>query len=80
MTNTANTAEEAAFRDACMSHDLTYSYSDDGRVYRRGSESLSRVKKMAESLPREDAVRIWNEVVDSKIAEGFRDQFYWRVS
>lgn len=66
------------FRKMCRAHDLTYQYSDDHGVWSRGSASETRVRAAAEQLPREDAVRVWNEVVDSKIAEFARKSFYWR--
>lgn len=75
----ADTELEAQFRKMCEHHDLTYTYSDDGRAYRAGAASLDRVKEFAKKLPREDAVRIWNEVVDTKIAEGYRAGFHWSI-
>ena len=33
---------------------------------------------MASTLPREDVVRVWNEVVDRKLIAGYRENFYWR--
>lgn len=67
------------FKTLVKNHDLTFGYSDDGSVYRRGSESLGEIKRIASTLPREEVVRIWNEVVDSKLAVGFRETFYWKV-
>lgn len=66
------------FREACARHDLTHGYSDDGAVYRRGSEDLDRIQKAAEKFPREDVERIWNEIVDKKLVEDARKPFYWR--
>lgn len=70
---------EDEFRTMCERHDLTFEYSDDGRVWRAGQASLNEVKEAAKELPREVAVRIWNEVVDSKLAEGYRSNWYWKV-
>lgn len=72
-----NTLEQ--FETLCRQHDLTYQYSDDGSVYRRGRAEYSAIRSMAAQLPRPDAVRIWNAVVDTKIVEGSREQFYWRL-
>jgi hypothetical protein len=72
-------SEIEKFKTMVKNHDLTFSYSDDGEVYRRGSESLSKIKKIAETLPREEVVRVWNEIVDGKLAVGFRETFYWKV-
>ncbi len=76
MVKEIETLEE--FEAACLSHDLTYSYSDDGGVYRRGSESEDRIRRAAAKFPREDVERIWNAIVDRKIREGYREPFYWR--
>jgi hypothetical protein len=69
---------EELFRNMCVSHDLTHMYSDDGSVYRRGREQLMNIREAAKELPDGMAKRVWNETVDSKIAEGYREQFYWR--
>lgn len=66
------------FERACVAHDLTYSYSDDGRWWRAGCESHDRIKEAAKRFPREDVERIWNAVVDTKVIECAREQFYWR--
>ena len=69
---------EDEFREMCRAHDLTYQYSDDGGVWRRGGASYARILAAAKELPREVAVRIWNEVVDTKLAEFARASFYGR--
>lgn len=74
-----STVTEEEFRNMCKSHDLTYSYSDDGNVWRRGEEAKAKIVAAAKHLDRETAVRIWNEVVDTKIIAGYRDTFYWKV-
>lgn len=66
------------FREMCERHDLTYSYSDDGRVWQRGEESLRKIKEKAKSMPQDEVKQIWDSIVDSKIAEGYRKPFYWR--
>lgn len=76
MDNDINTIED--FEKACASHDLTYSYSDDGDVWRRGSADYARIRKAADKFPREDVERIWNGMVDRQLIEGAREQFYWR--
>lgn len=59
-------------------HDLTYSYSDDGRVWRKGEAERSAIVEFSNLLPRDKVVEIWNKWVDRKIGEGYRDNFYWR--
>lgn len=70
-------ATEQEFEAACKRHDLTYNYSDDGAVWRAGEAQYKAIKNMAEELPREVAVRIWNKVVDEKILSDHRNGFYW---
>jgi hypothetical protein len=76
--DTTETTSLDRFRTMCQRHDLTYNYSDDGSVWRRGEASLAEVLRVARTLPLEDVARIWNEVVDTKLVERARPQFYWR--
>ena len=55
------------FRKLCQNHDLTYTYSDDGSVYRRGEAEYAAIRKLAAELPKGEAARIWNEVVMTKM-------------
>ena len=66
------------FARMVRNHDLTYSYSDDGEVWRRGKARYDAIRKAADSLPREDVERIWNAEVDRKLLEHARSTFYWR--
>jgi len=66
------------FENAVRSHDLTHMYSDDGQVYERGYQDRRRIERAAEKFPREDVERIWNAMVDSRLLEDCRAQFYWR--
>lgn len=70
---------EIEFRILCRQHDLTYEYSDSGETWRRGNASLAKVQSKAKELDRETAVRIWNEVVDTKLIPEGRSQFHWKV-
>lgn len=65
------------FEKLCKAHDLTYDFSDDHSVWLRGEKSLSKIREAASKLKREDVVRVWNSVVDTKIIESHRKQFYW---
>lgn len=71
-------AMEVWFRHLCISHDLTFEYSDDGSVWRRGRDSFGRIKAFSTRLPREVAVRIWNEAVDKKIQTPHNEEFHWK--
>lgn len=72
------TITEDSFREMCRRHDLTFDYSDDGSVWRRGCASWDAVTQAAKLLPRDVAVRIWNEIVDTKLVEDARESFYWK--
>ena len=69
----------AEFTDLVNRHDLTYSYSDDGRAYERGSREYAAIKDAAKQFPAEDVERVWNEMVDKSLIPEARAQFYWRV-
>lgn len=74
-----NTRETTSslFQELVEKHDLTYDYSDDHRAWRRGHESHQEILRLAKALPREEACRIWNAMVDKRIREGHRHLFYW---
>lgn len=59
-------------------HDLTYSYSDDGGVWRRGQAQRDAIRELAKELPREDVERVWNAMVDRSLVPDAREPFYWR--
>lgn len=67
------------FESLCRTHDLTYQYSDDHRVWKQGIEAYEEILQAAQLLPRHEAVRIWNEVVDEKIVPSVRQIFYWEL-
>lgn len=69
---------EDEFRSMCQRHDLTFDYSDDGQVWRRGCASRDAIKLAAKDLEPGAAARIWNEVVDTKLLPDYRQQFYWK--
>ena len=66
-----------AFTKLVLAHDLTYEYSDDHRAYSNGLYSYAAICKAARDLKKADANKIWNAVVDQKVVEKARDQFYW---
>lgn len=65
------------FDAAVERHDLTFQYSDDINVWRRGNKQLEELLEMASKLPRSKTVPIWNKWVDKKIAEPYRKDWYW---
>ena len=67
------------FRKLCESHDLTYDYSDDGRVYSKGKDEYDTIRAFANNnLTRVEAAQIWNSVVESKLRFN-REEYYWSV-
>ena len=71
-----NNLEE--FDKAVRRHDLTFSYSDDRYVWRKGQQSISDIITAAKKFPRENVVEIWNKWVDNKLIEPHRQAFYWK--
>lgn len=70
---------EADFAALCDRHDLTYEYSDDASVWRRGANERAVIEAVATSLPAEVVARIWNEMVDKKLIPACRADFYWKA-
>lgn len=66
------------FKDMVSNHDLTYSYSDDGAVWRRGQAAKDAIVALAKTLDREICVEIWNAKVDKTLSPDFRAPFYWK--
>lgn len=57
------------FREMCEKHDLTYSYSDDNHVWRRGKASYDAIQTAAKNVP--NAEKIWNEVAKEKLGDNW---------
>ena len=58
-------------------HDLTYMYSDDNRVWKKGKEEREVIEKEAKNFPIEDVKRVWIEAADRKVSEPHNKNFYW---
>jgi len=69
---------EAAFEEMCRDHDLTFEYSDDKTVYRRGRAEKEAILAYARTMDRKKAVEIWNKCVDEKMLPGARMCWHWR--
>lgn len=65
------------FKEMCEKHDLTYTYSDDGKVYDAGKAQYAEIIEMSKTLPRWMAVQIWNEVVERKLIEYAWPEYKW---
>ena len=69
------------FERLCNEHDLTFHFSDDGSVWRRGQWEYDRIRAMAKRLGPEHAdtcKSIWNAVAKQKIHSDHWEQFAWR--
>lgn len=58
-------------------HDLTFAYSDDNSVWRRGQAVLDLIRAESVNFPPADCARVWNEMVDSFLIPEARAPFYW---
>ena len=65
------------FTQMCAAHDLTYMYSDDGSVWRRGQLQYDAIQRAAKQLG-PSAVEIWNAEVTKAIGANHREQFLWK--
>ena len=79
MTIETHNEWEAQFLEACQAHDLTYMYSDDFEVYRRGQTQRERIEELSKHIPQTRRADIWNAIVDTKLLENARESFYWRM-
>lgn len=67
---------EAEFELMVRNHDLTFMYSDDSEVRRRGRESLLKIRQAVECLPEGVGEAVFNKHVDSTVSESYRKDFY----
>lgn len=58
------------------SFDLTYEYSDDHNVWRRGNAHHSQILAIQAKLPKDVYEPIWNAMVDKRIVAGSRSTWY----
>lgn len=66
------------FEDMVDRHDLTFDYSDDISVWRRGIAERDAIRAAAKELPPEDVERIWNAAADRKLVAEHAPRFYWK--
>ncbi len=65
------------FRAMCRLHDITYVYSDCHETWRTGCDTMMQILAGAKQMEDGEGKRIWNEIVDEKIAEPYREKYYW---
>jgi hypothetical protein len=73
------TAMLRAFEALVRSHDVSYNYSDDGCVWRRGQAQRDKILEMAKELPAEEVERIWNARMDEFFIEEEAPRWYWKA-
>lgn len=66
------------FKEAVDRHDLTYEYSDDHSVWRRGSTELTNIKSMAQDLDPEFVRETWNAKCDRALIPSEAPRWYWK--
>lgn len=61
--------------------DLTYSFSDDPNIFRRGEAQRKQLSeladKLAEATSKQFAVELYNEVIAERMPENSRQTFEW---
>ncbi len=69
------------FVQYARSWDLTYSFSDDPTLFRRGEAQRKQLSeladKLAEATSRQFAVELYNEIVAERMPENARQTFEW---
>lgn len=60
---------ELAFSELVHKHDLTYQFSDDPDVWRRGLSEFEEIVRESKKLELERAVQIWNHWCRQKVKE-----------
>lgn len=68
----------AEFEAMVNGHDLTYQYSDDGSVWRRGQNEYDKIVAATLLLPIEDVKRIWNAKCDRTLVASEAPRWHWK--
>lgn len=76
--NTPIEALKEQFKLAVQNHDVTYEYSDDGSVYRRGSQQKAEIFQMAQFLPIDFVKEVWNARMDKCLIPSEAPRWYWK--
>lgn len=74
----ASNRPELAFAKAVVRHDITFEYSDDGRVWKKGRAELDHIKELAKAISPERAASIWNMHMDNTFDAEEAPRWYWR--
>lgn len=57
-------------------HDLTYSMSDNGAIYKRGSEQMRVIREAAQQFGQKKVQTAWNAMCDRRNPK-HGSMFYW---
>lgn len=68
---------KAIFEHAVRYHDVSYDYSDDGGVWRRGSAVHTDINSMRNALPDDFAVTVWNARMDQYFVPEEAPRWHW---
>lgn len=67
------------FERRVRNHDVTYGYSDDPSSYRAGADNMYAIRALAKEInDPEYTKKVWNDNIDQRLIEGFRESFYWK--
>lgn len=66
------------FDEMVRGHDVTFEYSDDGSVWRRGQAQRDAIKALAKELPAEYVAEVWNKRMDEMFTAEEAPRWYWR--
>lgn len=62
-----------------QAHDVTYQYSDDGVVFRRGRQQRQEIIDLSNRIGREHCVPVWNYLMQEKFGAN-ADEFMWSLA
>ena len=65
------------FKLLVNSHDLTYDYSDDIRIYLKGEAEHRAIIELAYEIGEQEVVDIWNNMVKNSISEYSQKEYLW---
>lgn len=83
MTDTITVTQAHAlstFATALRRHDLTYEWSDDARIHRRGAAEYDELVRLAKDLPAEDVAPVVSILVRSRMGEKDQWSIDWAES
>jgi hypothetical protein len=74
----SNEDRESKFAAAVRQHDVTFEYSDDGAMWRRGSDQRNVIRSMATFLSEGFVKSTWNKRMDEMFTADEAPRWYWR--